>query len=308
MKGPDRAWRIERRSSGTFHPASYALILACLEVALLSGCATMTDPSLLAARNALTTGDYATAHQELLAARNDKDLSDQQRREVADDLCLTEYKIGVPTYPRAEQLSVCREAASAGAGPSAALLSQIEATDHAAQSDKINQAIAHDDIAGAEVAIERYQTIPGGDPHAVSKWSQQLWTIVERQYADAAKVRRHGLQPAISRATRAFPHVHAMSEKAFAGWVQRNMQVNGTSLVSSVKVAKHTLTLNIPDSQMAAAAINLDRFTTVNDALVARCGCDGQTKVSFEDSELPAYVVRLDPATRRSEILVLAQH
>jgi hypothetical protein len=284
------------------------LILACLEVALLSGCATTTDSSLLAARNALTAGDYVAAHHELLVARSDKDLTDQERREVADDLCLTEYKVGAPVYPRAEQLSICREAAKSGAGSSAALLKQIAATDLTAESDKINRAIAQDDLAGAEVAIGRYQTIPGADPHAVSKWSQQLWTIVERQYADAPKVRRHGLQPAISRATRAFPQVHAMSEKAFAQWVHRNMQVNGTSLVSSVKVAKHTLTLNIPDNQMAAAAINLDRFTTVNDALVARCGCDGQTKVSFEDSELPAYVVRLDPATRRSEILVLAQY
>ena len=59
---------------------------------------------------------------------------------------------------------------------------------------------------------------------------------------------------------------------------------------------------------MAAAATNLDRFAKVNDAMVARCGCDGRTNVAFQASELPAYLVRLDPATHRSAILVLAQH
>ena len=84
------------------------------------------------------------------------------------------------------------------------------------------------------------------------------------------------------------------------------MTVAGASMISGVEVAQHTLTLRLPDDQLAVVAINLDRFAKVNDAMVARCGCDGRTKVALQKTQLPAYLVRLDPATRRSEILVLA--
>lgn len=300
MNNPGRRGRIFRRWRGLC-----GALVAGLAAGLLAGCA---DASLRAARSAIAAGDYPAAHQKLVAARNDPRLSDRQRREVADDLCLTEYKVGAPAYPPAEELSICREAASLGPGPSATLLAEIAATQRAAETNRINQAIAHNDLAGAEAAIAHYQTIPGADARAISRWSKQLWVIVDRDDASAAKARRRGLQPAISRAAREFPQVHAMNEQAFARWVEKNMRVDGTSLVSSVKVAKHTLTLRIPDKRRAAAAINLDRFAHVNDAMVARCGCDGRTNVALQESELPAYLVRLDPATRRSEILVLAQH
>lgn len=280
-------------------------LLVIVAAACLTGCA---GASLRAARGALAVGDYPTAHRALAAARNDPKLSDRQRREITDDLCLTEYKVGAPAYPTAEQLSICREAAGAGAGPSTALLGEIATAERLAEANYVNQAIAHSDLAGAATAITRYRALPGTDPRAITRWSRQLWVIVGRDDTRAAKSRRMTLQPAISLAARQFPQVHAMNDRAFARWVQRNMRVDGTSLVSSVKVAERTLTLHIPDRQMAAAATNLDRFAKVNDAMVARCGCDGRTNVAFQASELPAYLVRLDPATHRSAILVLAQH
>jgi hypothetical protein len=89
--------------------------------------------------------------------------------------------------------------------------------------------------------------------------------------------------------------------------VETNLRLAGGSLVSSVKVERRTLTLGIMDEQLRSAAGNLDRFVKVNDAMIARCGCDGRTNVALQGSELPAYLVRLDPATRHSEILVLVQ-
>jgi hypothetical protein len=286
-------------------PGASLALLALLAAGLLAGCA---GASLRAARSAIAAGDYSTAHQELVAARDDPRLSDRQRREIVDDLCLTEYKVGAPAYPTAEQLSICHEAANAGAGQSATLLVTIAASQRTAETNDINQAITHADLAGAETAIARYRDLPGADPLAITRWSKQLWVIVGRDDASAAKARRRALQPAISLAAREFPQVHAMNDRAFARWVERNMRVDGTSLVSSVKLTEHTLILRIPDDQLAAAATNLDRFAKVNDAMVARCGCDGHTNVASQDGELPAYLVRLDPATRRSEILVLAQH
>src|SRR5260370_33539341 len=99
-----------------------------------------------------------------------------------------------------------------------------------------------------------------------------------------------------------------MSDRAFSRWVEQNMTVAGACLIAGVEVTKQTLTLRLPVDQLAAAAVNLDRFAKVNDAMVARCGGDGRTKVAIQDTQLPAYLVRLDPATRRSEILVVAHH
>ncbi|HXR25018.1 MAG TPA: hypothetical protein VN742_06630 [Candidatus Binataceae bacterium] len=300
METPGLLWRMSRPL-----PRAARALLALLAAGLLAGCA---GASLRAARSAIAAGDYTTAHQELVTARNDPRLSDRQRREITDDLCLTEYKVGAPAYPTAEQLSICHEAANAGAAQSATLLATIAASQRTVETNNINQAIAHADLAGAEAAIARYRALPGTDPHAITKWSKQLWVIVGRDDASAAKSRRRTLKPAISQAAREFPQVHAMNERVFARWIEKNMRVDGTSLVSSVKVAERTLTLHIPDNQLAAAATNLDRFAKVNDAMVARCGCDGRTNVALQDGELPAYLVRLDPATHRSEILVLAQH
>lgn len=282
--------------------AARTLIVA-ISVGALAGCA---NQSLRAARTAIAAGDYSTAHQELVTARNAPGLSAGERREIADDLCLTESKVGAPAYPTAEQLSVCRNAANLGATQSATLLAGIAASERAAEADRINQAIARDDLGGAGEAIARYRALPGADPQAIAGWSKQLWSIVARADASATRARRRALKPALSHAAREYPHVHAMSERAFARWVENSLRVDGGSLVSNVKVAKRTLTLSIPDDRLGVAATNLDRFARVNDAMIARCGCDGQTNVALQDSELPAYLVRLDPATRRSEILVLA--
>jgi len=77
--------------------------------------------------------------------------------------------------------------------------------------------------------------------------------------------------------------------------------------VSSIRVDPSKLTLRLTKEQLPSAAHNLDRFVKVNDALIAHCRCAGRTNVELQDSQLPAYLVRLDPATRQSEILVLVQ-
>ena len=177
-----------------------------------------------------------------------------------------------------------------------------------AQIKEINDAIRAQDLARAEDAIARYQTGAGADPKQVAVWSHQLWAIIDREDAAAAKTRRAVLRPAIAQMKRDYPDARTMSDRAFSRWVEQNMTVAGACLIAGVEVTKQTLTLRLPDDQWAAAAINLDRFAKVNDAMVARCGCDGRTKVAIEKTQLPAYLVRLDPATRKSEILVLAHH
>ena len=98
-----------------------------------------------------------------------------------------------------------------------------------------------------------------------------------------------------------------MDELAFRRWIEDKTTISGIQMVSSVEVSKHVLRLWIPSTQMETAALNLDRFAHINDALVARCGCNGKTNVAAVANGLPAYLVRMDPETRHSEVLILAR-
>jgi hypothetical protein len=280
-------------------------LIILLTLGTLAGCA---NAALRTARDEIAAGHYATAHQQLVVAREDPKLSSWRRREIDDDLCLTETKIGAPAFPITEQLSACDRASGEGASQSGKLLAGLRDAQRQAQIKEINEAIGAKDLARAEDVIARYQASAIADPKQIAVWSAQLWAIIDREDADTAKARRVTVRPAIAQMARNYPKVHAMSDRAFSRWVEQNMTVGGASMISGIELAKHTLILRLPVDQLAAAAINLDRFAKVNDAMVARCGCDGRTKVAIQNTQLPAYLVRLDPATRKSEILVLAHH
>ena len=98
-----------------------------------------------------------------------------------------------------------------------------------------------------------------------------------------------------------------MSDRQFRRWVERNMTVDGITMVSNVEIGKRVVGLWLADDQIGNAALNLDRFVRVNDGLVVRCRCNGRTKVALQESGLPAYLVRLDTADRQSEVLILYQ-
>jgi hypothetical protein len=280
--------------------------LALAVAALFAGC---TNGAIVAARGELAAGHYAAAHQDLItASHNSEQLSARERREVADGLCLTEYKIGAPAYPFAEQQHACATAAEASGSESSAVLDKVEDEQRTTASEKISNAISRGDIAQAEAAIARYNSIPGGDPNAVERWSQQLWAVVNREDHGSARDRKRHLAPAISEAMREYPRMKSMKEDAFQRWVEEHATVAGTRMVSLVQVGRSTLNLWIPNKHLGTAALNLDRFTNINDALVARCHCDGRTKIAVQGSDLPAYLVRLDPETRQSEVLILAPH
>jgi len=284
----------------TLTPLAFAI------AAQLAGC---TNGSIAAARGELAAGHYAAAHQDLVtASHSSEQLSARERREVADGICLTEYKIGAPDYPFAEQQHACAAAAGAPGSESSALLDKVEKAQRTTTSEEISNAISHGDIAQAEAAIARYNSIPGGDPNAVERWSHQLWAVVNREDHGPTRDRKRHLAPAISEAARAYPRMKAMKEGAFQLWVEEHATVGGTKMLSLVQVGRSTLNLWIPSDHLGTAALNLDRFTNINDALVARCHCDGRTKIAVQGSDLPAYLVRLDPETRLSEVLILAPH
>jgi hypothetical protein len=120
------------------------------------------DNSLPRVRRELAGGQYAQAHQDLvLAAQHSSDLSDAERREVKDDLCLTEYLIGPASYPLPEEERVCAQALGEPASVSGPNLAQIrELSRQSAQEQVRNSPKAHE-LTEAEAAALTYRASPG---------------------------------------------------------------------------------------------------------------------------------------------------
>ena len=282
---------------------AFALVLLIAVIPVLGGC---LNASLTAARTSLREGQYATAHQQLLAAASQpQKLSTRERREVLDGLCLTEFKIGAPSYSLAEQQRACARAVSQPRSSSGPTLAQVEATQRAALAAEVTSALKANDVIDAEDAITRYRSLPGADQLVVAGWSRQIWTILNRRDSLAQKRSGHQLDAAISKLARAYPQMKEMNDSTFRRWVLDNSSVDGTRMVSGVQMHRNAVDVWVPDERLPTVALNLNRFAQINDALIARCRCDGRTNVVVAGTGLPAYLLRLDAETHRSEVLIL---
>jgi hypothetical protein len=281
--------------------AGRAVVAVALAVAL-SACA---PSALTSARSQIAAANYPAARQELVALSTRTDLSDSERREVKDDLCLVDFKIGRPTYTLAEQRAVCLDASKEPGSQSSSIIAQIDQAERDKDAQEVNAALAAHDLAGAERAATDYQRMPGYDPATLARWSKEIWTIADAQVFADSVAKKHSLGGAISEARKNHPNVVKMNKSQFTKWVVATSTVSGTALASSVEVNDSTLNLSVNEANLPTAALSLDRLATINDAMVARCGCDARTNVAVAETGFPAYFIRLDPETKMSEVMIL---
>jgi hypothetical protein len=281
--------------------AGQALVAVALAAAL-SACA---PSALSSARSQIAAANYPAARQELVALSARTDLSDTERREVKDDLCLCDFKIGRPTYTLAEQRAVCLDASKEPGSQSSSIIAQIDQTERDKDARQVNAALAAHDLAGAERAATDYQRMPGYDPATLARWSKEIWTIADAQVFADSVAKKHSLGGAISEARKNHPNVVKMNKTQFTKWVVATSTVSGTALASSVAVSDSTLNLSVNEANLPTAALSLDKLATINDAMVARCGCDARTNVAVAETGFPAYFIRLDPETKMSEVMIL---
>jgi len=123
------------------------------------------DNSLPCVRRELGAGQYAQAHQVLvLAAQHSGDLSDAERREVKDDLCLTEYLIGPPSYPLPEEERVCARALGEPGSVSGPNLAQIRELSRQSAEEQVQNSLKAHQLAEAEATALTYRASPGRMP------------------------------------------------------------------------------------------------------------------------------------------------
>jgi hypothetical protein len=220
-----------------------------------------------------------------------------------DGLCLSAYHIGAPSYTVDQQLRTCAAALNQDDSESGPIYMELARRERATVTATINTALAQHDIAAFDEAVARYRSLPGSDLDAVDQWTRQAWTIVDLD--DQAAPSKAALARTIAKLSHHLPNLHNMSNSEFRSWVGKNLTPRGTTIVSSVEIRKQAVVLRLDEDQIQSAALNLDRFARVNDGLVVRCRCNAHTDVAMAESALPVYLVRLDAATRESEVLIL---
>lgn len=293
--------RLLRRGGFRYFALAIGVIFAS---ACCAGCA---NSALAAARAQLQAGDLVEAHRNLEAARRSSNLSQQELREIDDDLCFTEYRIGPPEYSIARERATCGEATKLSGSRSGPVVTKLDQQEHDAAAAEFASALKAGDLTRADQAIIDYQHYPGADTAAVAEWSSQLRRASVRQFALSSRRRRKELAPAIAAMERRYPEMRKMNDAAFARWVMRNATVDGEPMVSAVSVGHNAIRLDVAERSLSAVRFNLNRFARINDAMIARCRCDGHTAIDVEGSGLPAYLLRLDPQTRQSEVVVMPQ-
>jgi hypothetical protein len=284
---------------------SGAALAALAAIAMtLAGCA---PAALTAARTKLAAGQYAEARADLLTVKaRQGQLSPSERREVDDGICLSEFMIGRPTYSLAEQHRACAEAAAQRASQSADLLARIDAQMRAEAAQEVEASLKMGDLAPAEEAARQYRATAGADPNVVAGWASRMWKIADREAMGRAHpIGKKKLRPLVAQLRRTHADVRKMNDDEFERWIRQTATVGKMPLVGRMDLRNDGVKLWIDEANAGAAARNLDRFTTINDAMVARCGCDARTDVGIDQSGFPIYLVRLDPDTRMSEVLIL---
>jgi len=281
----------------------FAFVMTVALASLMSGC---INSEIAAGRVELEKGNYGVAHERFVAASHSSKLSARERRELADGLCVTESKLGTPRYPLATQRRTCAAAVALGGSASGPVLERIDTAERVKTATAVNEALSEGDIAGAEATVVGYQTFPGADQNAIAGWSKQIWANINNTQKQAQGHDRH-LASAIAAISQRYPDVRTMNDPAFRRWVMNSAKVSGTPLVERVVLRDRTLQLEVASRNLPEVAFNLDHFITINDAMVARCRCDGRTNIAVQGSGLPAYLVRVDTDTRTSAALVMPQ-
>src|SRR5689334_18891533 len=240
-------------------PSLFTLVATVAFASLLSGC---INSEIAAGRMELERGNYSVAHQRFVAASHSSKLTERERRELADGLCVTESKLGTPRYPLARQRSTCATAVALGGSVSGPILESIDTAERVKTAATVNGALAEGDIAGAEGAVVNYQTFPGADQDAIARWSKEIWARINETQRHAQSHDRH-LASAIAAISQRYPDVRAMNDPAFRRWVMNSANVSGTPLVERVVLRDRTLHLEVASRNLPEVAFNLDHFITI---------------------------------------------
>jgi hypothetical protein len=280
----------------------YFLGLIIAATLLATGCTSLT---LSSAQHKLSAGQYVEANRELRELSARTDLSPTQHHEIDDDLCLSEFMIGPPSYSLFEQRRICAQAAAAPGSKSTSVLAQIDAKTRDTATTEVQAALEDGDLLSAELAALRYAKSPGADPTMMAQWSPQIWELADHQITPRVSGGKRHLQSTVTEMRSRYPKVIGISPARFEQWLHMSLSDGTSPLIIRDELAGSTLRLWIPETELPTAAFHLDKFVTINNALTARCACSARTRISEARNGLPAYLLYVDTDLRASDVFIL---
>ena len=210
-------------------------------------------------RHELAVGEYTKAHQDLaMAAQHDDQSTQAERREVKDNLCLTEYVIGQGSYPMPEQHRARSDAFAEPRSLSGAILARVHDSLKQSAGEELRRALEAQDLAGAEAGVLAYRASPGADSELLAGWSNDFWQVVHGQERPAAREQR--VTSLIAKLTNEYPQANLMSKPDVCHWVVGATAVSDKAIISSLSTKGDTLDLLVFEHDMPALPTNLYKF------------------------------------------------
>jgi hypothetical protein len=295
--------RIVMSSRGCFdYRCKITCAIALTVVLFFAGCAPVAFTTV---QEKMAHGQYAEAHEELLELAQRSDLTPTQRREVTDDLCLSEFMIGRPSYPLAEQRQRCADAVAQPGSDSASVLARIDEQIRDNAAVEVETALKAGDLAGAELAALGYANSPGADTSTMQPWATQMWQLADQQISDHVTGSKKHLGSAVADLRSQYPQVVGMNVPTFEQWARKSSTDGSIPLIARNELNDATLMLWVDEDELPSAALHLDQFASINSALSARCRCSARTRISDARNDLPAYLVYLDTDLGESDVFIL---
>jgi hypothetical protein len=237
-----------------------------------------------AATSALVEGSYVRAHELYEQASNyARSAGLRSDSEIADGLCITEHKIGPPTYPLQQQRDTCTKAiALAGSGVEPTLR-RIDTKLSARYLTKVRQAVAAKNVNVARDFLAAYSRLSVADRRTVSGWTANIDQLQRQQELEHQRAEEARARSSIERIRRRYPAFRRLTAEAFADLIVTSYTNGlGTPYFSDAKVNGGTLTLIVPNADVRSLLQSQAALDQINDEFVSWCDCAGETEIEGE--------------------------
>lgn len=176
---------------------------------------------------ALSSGSYETAHG-LFAQVASKPYSQQEESEADYGLCITEFRIGRPTYSLEKQHATCSDAAAWRNSLVSPILLEIDRSLATACLSELQETVSNKDWQSARNELKRYSELSTANPKVVSEWNKKINDLTfperlarERDQAAAESRVRESAKASFCRA------METAYEYEYTSGLGRNLRANG---------------------------------------------------------------------------------
>jgi hypothetical protein len=234
---------------------------------------------LKSAASAFESENYTVARDHYVNASKSVYLSDAEKREAFDGICIAEQKAGEAPYPFETQYQDCLEASKRPDSATGPLLSVLATQLKADYERSIDAAIAAKEDAKAETLLDKYKMLPDSDRSRIPEWERQAQRIKEARSHLEEERETARANAAVARLEGRYPEVRQLSQGQFENFIVRNYTILSAPFFTDARIEKNGLQLTAPNADIHTLMDSQATLDEINDYFVAWCHCNGTTHV-----------------------------